>query len=146
MNYKKGFIRLIILGILISPVIAYFQTSDELAQLKENYAETTRRVSIAIADPKCTAILNNGNGSNSMTEGMFCFALGFYWKDLGKYQGPPPDFKGIRDVMATEERVSKLEVFLPAMFKIFGFYLFLWASGFGLFFIGKWIFKGFKSQ
>lgn len=146
MKFKKGFIRLIILGLIISPVIAYFQTSDELRQVKINFIETTQKVYSSISNPECVALLNADNGINAGDAGFNCVLLKIYWKDIKVLQGPPTDFQGIKDVMAKEERISKLEVYLPAMFKVFGLYLLFWASGFALFFIGRWIIKGFKSQ
>lgn len=135
------------MGLVASPVAAYFQTAAELKQLTINYAETTRRVTIAMADPKCVAIHNSGNGINSMSEGLFCFTLWGFWGELSKYQGPPPDYKGIRDAMSQEELKGKLQdVYLPALANIFGLYILFLAGIFASFLVGKWIYKGFKPQ
>jgi hypothetical protein len=148
MNYKKGLIRLLILGVALSLVIGFGRAFDDMKDIRIGMDSLSAAARMSSKDSECVKSIRENTvyiGAYHQAS-MNCNLLKSYWRDLEKYQGDQPDFDGIRIAISNKSVIRQMQTWLLEAANTFILYIALCILAVGIFSTYKWIIKGFKSQ
>lgn len=153
MNIKKGLTRIFILGLVISPIAGFFSSAKESNQIASRGWDTASRIKEQIKVEPCAAIVKkNPKDFPNLNPSYACSPTYIYWDSIRKWQNENGKTDQIIDDktidMAIDSSTSsqqwELRWFYIAIYTIG--YLLFWLVGLTIFYVGRWIYRGFKSQ
>jgi hypothetical protein len=154
LNYKKGIFRLFIIGLVLAPILAMFMNGDRYMKYRMDSFDSQQYAVAAAKMPRCAAIVAKNPikfpDLNYEPENN-CLSLVMNWDEIKAYQAKqgnissPVTDKVIRDAMQadTNDVVASMRLMDSVAYVIF--YLAFSLITLVVFFIGKWVVKGFKS-
>ena len=152
MNFKKGLTRIFIVGIFLVPFAGLVKEGESITKTQMIMWDTKSRMVANLAEPACSAIVSlNPKVFPEMKPSYACSPLSIYWQTVKEYQSK----NGLVGVISAEVIEKAMDEDIDARgskmrWEIMGLYLFgylvLCLVGAVVFFIGRWIFRGFKSQ
>ena len=152
MNYKKGLTRIFILGFVICPIAGFFSAAGESEKIAAHYSKISYEIQKEINKEPCASILRDPLRFAELKFTSACSSIHLYWDYIRNWQDENGKAGNIIDIetasQAMNANTSKLQWevrWFQTAHYIFG-YLFLWLVSFVIFFTGKWIYRGFKSQ
>jgi len=153
MNYKKGLIRIFILGLLISPIAGFFSATEEANRMAEDSFEDLHEIRKELKHVLCKDFVEaNPMKFPELTSTKACYWTFIYWDTIRKWQdengkaGQLIDEETVSKTMYAEADKARSEVRWTEAGYFIIYYLLFWLTSFVIFFTGKWIYKGFKSQ
>ena len=153
MNYKKGLARIFVIGLVIAPIAGFFSASEERVRIQQESQEISHEIQKEIKHELCADFVKaNPKKFPELTSTKSCYWTFIYWDTIRKWQ----DKNGKAEQLIDEETVRKTLYaeadktesefrWTQTGYYVFN-YLLLWFASFVIFFISKWIYKGFKSQ
>ena len=152
MNFKKGLTRVFIVGIFLVPFAGLVKEGESITKTQMIMWDSQSRMVANLAEPACSTIVKlNPKAFPEMTPSYACSPLSIYWDTVKKYQTQngltgPVTAEIVEKAMDAEidARGSKMRWEILGLY-LFG-YLVLCLAAVIVFFIGRWIFRGFKSS
>jgi hypothetical protein len=146
MNYKKGALRVLILGVILSSITGFIRGHKEIKDVRQSMIMATAGAKMAIKDQTCIeSIKQNTVYRIEKPLWQSCRMLEIYWSDIEKYQGNPPNFKGIEETMSHKSILKQVEIWSLAFLNTLILYIAVCLFIGALLLSGKWVYKGFKS-
>jgi hypothetical protein len=153
MNYKKGLARIFVIGLIIAPIAGFFSVDEESRSISKNIRDISYEMSKEIQQEPCVSIVkSNPRKFPELQSAKSCYWTFVYWDTIREWQdkngktGQIIDEDAVKQTMAAEAESAISEVrWTQAGYYTFS-YLFLWIVSIAIFFIGKWIYKGFQSK
>ena len=151
MNIKKGLTRIFILGLVISPIVGFFSSAEQSNNIASAGFNTISSFKEQSKKEPCAAAIKNNSKASPKITGTSCYTIEIYWDTIRKWQ----DANGKAGQIIDDETVTQaiyadsssrqweLRWFFIADYVI-GYLLFCLA-GLIVFYLGRWIIKGFKS-
>lgn len=151
LNLKKGLPRLFIFGLLISILIG-FALMDRKGLVDRNiyYGKVQQYMKQELANPTCTNPLVIGSKEIAESDPKFrdtCFYVSLYWErilDKSKKIDKSVDIKLVSEIVESERSSGHWEKFLFDIGVYVVGYVFLFLLFMTMFFIGRWVYRGFK--
>lgn len=153
MNYKKGIIRIFILGLVISPIAGFFSAAEQSNNIASSAYNTASRIQEQLREEPCASIVkSNPKTFPKLNPSYTCSPTYIYWDGIREWQaangraGMVIDNDTVDKALWADVRSQQWNVgmFQTAIYTIG--YLFLCLTGLIIFYLGRWIFRGFKSQ
>ena len=152
MNYKKGITRLFVIGLFLAPLVGLFMDGKQMTDYRASMWDTSDRMVANLKEPFCADIVRKNPIEFPETEPSFaCSPLSIYWSSVKKYQSEekltgPVTEKIIADAMhaRVNDSVSNMRWMIFLTFELG--YLFACLFALIVFFLVRWVIKGFKSQ
>ena len=153
MNYKKGFIRIFLIGLLISPTIGFFSTAEEIKKIEFDTWDDIHEISKEIKHVLCADFVkDNPKEFPRLISTNACYWTYVYWDTIRKWQekngkaGEIIDEETVKQAMIAKADSAKSEFRWTQAGNYIKSYLLLCIALLVIFFISKWIYKGFKSH
>ena len=152
MNIKKGLTRIFILGMVISPIAGFFSSAEESNKIASGGSDTIYKFKQQSKGEPCLSAIKSNPKVFPKFSGLDCYIVEIYWDNVRKWQ----DANGKAGQIIDDETVDKaiqadissrqweLRWFQIAIYTIG--YLLFWLVGLVIFYVGRWILRGFKSQ
>jgi hypothetical protein len=152
MNYKKGLTRIFILGLVISPIAGFFSSAEDSNKIASGGWDTIYRFKEQSKLEPCASIVKTNPKVFPKSPGINCYIIEIYWDNVRKWQdengkaGQIIDDETVTKAISADTSRLQWEVrwFQIAIYTIG--YLLFWLVGLTIFYLGRWIIKGFKSQ
>jgi hypothetical protein len=153
MNIKKGLTRIFILGMVIAPIAGFFSSADRSMQIASSDYDTRSRIKEQIKTEPCASIVkSNPKEFPKLNPSYTCSPTYIYWDGIRKWQaengraGQMIDDDTVDQALRAETNSQQWEVrWVQIAIYAIG-YLFIWLVGLIIFYLGRWIYRGFKSQ
>ena len=153
MNIKKGLTRIFILGMVISPIAGFFSSAKESNQIASRGWETASRIKEQIKVEPCASIVkSNPKEFPKLNPSYTCSPTYIYWDGIRKWQDENGktnqiiDDKTIGEAMDSSSSSQQWELrWVQIAIYAIG-YLFIWLASLIIFYLGRWIYRGFKAQ
>lgn len=153
MNIKKGLTRIFILGLVISPIAGFFSAAEQSNNIARVAYTTVSRIKEQIKEEPCASIVkSNPKAFPKLNPSYTCSPTYIYWDGIREWQAE----NGRAGMIIDGETVDKaLWADVSALQwdvrwnKIAGYtigYLLLCLVGLIIFYLGRWIIRGFKSK
>jgi hypothetical protein len=152
MNIKKGLTRIFILGLVISPIAGFFSSAEDSNKIASGGWDTIYRFKEQSKLEPCASIVKTNPKVFPKSPGINCYIIEIYWDNVRKWQdengkaGQLIDEETVSKTMYAEADKARSEVRWTEAGYFTIYYLLFWLTSFVIFFTGKWIYKGFKSQ
>jgi hypothetical protein len=152
MNIKKGLTRIFILGLVISPIAGFFSSAKQSNDIASRGWDSASKIQVELKVEPCASIVkSNPKEFPKLNPSYTCSLTSIYWNGIRKWQdengkaGKVIDSETVDLAITAEINALRSEVrwFQIAIYT-FG-YLFFWLAGLIVFYLGRWIIKGFKS-
>lgn len=152
MNYKKGLARIFVIGLVIAAIAGFFSASEERVRIQVDSQEISHEIQKEIKHALCADFVKaNPKKFPELTSTKACYWTFIYWDTIRKWQdkngksGQIIDEETVRKTLYTEADNTESKFrWTQARYYFFN-YLLLWCASFVIFFIGRWILRGFKS-
>ena len=153
MNIKKGLTRIFILGMVISPIAGFFSSADRSIQIASFDYDTGSRIKEQLKTEPCASIVkSNPKEFPKLNPSYTCSPTDIYWHRIRKWQaengraGKMIDDDAVDQAFRAKTNSQQWEVrWVQIAIYTIG-YLFIWLVGLTIFYLGRWIYRGFKSQ
>lgn len=152
MNYKKGLIRIFVIGLVIAPIAGFFSSAEDSNKIAMNGHDTISTFNRQSKVEPCASTIKSNPKVSPKFPGLDCFVVEIYWSKVREWQNEngkagqlidDETFKKAIDA-DTSKRQWETRWFHIALFT-FG-YLFIWLACLIVFFVIRWIIRGFKSK
>lgn len=153
MNYKKGLTRIFIIGLVAFPVAGFFSSADQNAEIARNGRDTASRIKEQIKKEPCASIVkSNPKKFPDIAAENTCSTTDIYWNSIREWQDKNGKAGAIIDDHTVDQAIeantnqnqSNIRWIQIAFYTIG--YLVVWLVGLIIFYLGRWIYRGFKSQ
>lgn len=153
MNYKKGLTRIFIIGLFAFPVAGFFSSADQYAEIARDGRDTVSRIKEQIKKEPCASIVKeNPKEFPQLNPRYTCSPTYIYWGGIRKWQdengkaGAIIDDDTVEQAIEANTKQNQSNIrWIQIAFYTIG-YLLVWLVGLILFYLGRWIYRGFKSQ
>ena len=153
MNYKKGLTRIFVIGLVIAPIAGFFSVDEESRSISKNVRDISYETQKEIQQEPCASIVkSNPRKFPELQSVKSCYWTFIYWDTIREWQdknsktGQIVDEDTVKQTMAAEADSAISEIrWTEAGYYTFG-YLLIWLACLIVFFVIKWIIKGFKSK
>jgi hypothetical protein len=152
MNYKKGLTRIFVIGLVIAPIAGFFSSAEDSNKIAMGGYQTISKFKEQSKLEPCASTIKSNPKVFPKFPNLDCYVTEIYWSNVREWQ----DKNGKAGQIIDDETVTKAidsdtskrqwetRWFHIALFT-FG-YLFIWLACLIVFFVSRWIIKGFKSQ
>ena len=152
MNYKKGLTRIFILGMVIAPISGFFSSAEPSMQIASSDYDTRSRIKEQLKVEPCASIVkSNPKEFPKLNPSYTCSPTYIYWNGIRKWQnengkaGQIIDDDTVDQALRAETSSRQWEYrWLQIAIYSIG-YLLIWLFGLTIFYLGRWIYRGFKS-
>jgi hypothetical protein len=152
MNYKKGLARIFVIGLVIAPIAGFFSASEESNKIASEGWSRISGIKKQLKEEPCATLIKNNPRDFPEAPNLKCFPTDVFWGDIREWQDRNGKSGNIIDdetiTQAINDQTSSLQWnvrWLEITAYTIG-YLLLWLALLMLFFMGRWIYKGFKSK
>lgn len=152
MNIKKGLTRIFVIGLVIAPIAGFFSAADESKKIANYQSKISYDIQKEISKEPCASIVRDPLRFAELKFTSACNSIYLYWDDIRYWQdenGKAGDIINLQTISnAIDDQTSILQ-WNVRWVEISAYtigYLLLWLASFVIFFIGRWILRGFKSK
>lgn len=152
MNYKKGLARLFVIGLVIAPIAGFFSAAEESNKIASEGLSRISGIKKQLKEEPCSSLIKNNPRDFPETPNLKCFPTDIFWSDIREWQDRNGKSGNIIDdetiANAINHQTSSLQ-WNVRWVEITAYtigYLILWLASLSVFFIGKWVIRGFKSK
>ena len=153
MNFKKGLVRLFVVGLVISAIVGFFNVDREGLQANNRfYFDSLRSIEKEVKDPACIEMLKRNNVGTDPAHTKFegrCYHINLFWDTIQSAKNPKDPSVTSKVAIAAVENARFSSHWQRIGFEtaiyVFG-YLFLCLLAWIVFITFRWIKKGFTNS